>query len=151
MQRAKGKFSDNPGHNILKLYNVVVQVRFATSNTKLDIQYNKLGIRVASRVAERLKTQDLKNLESVRKKFKFGWRQLSAQSLLEKLNFGNSNQKTGKGRYQTFLVLSNFTEFVYFVSNILSGILFQGFNVKIIEMFIAPQQHWSDATNLFHS
>ena len=27
----------NPGHNILKLYNVLVQVRVATSETKLDI------------------------------------------------------------------------------------------------------------------
>ena len=27
----------NPGHNILELYNVLVQVRVATSKTKLDI------------------------------------------------------------------------------------------------------------------
>ena len=44
----------NPGHNILELYNVLVKVRFATSKTKHDIYYNKPGIRVASRVAERL-------------------------------------------------------------------------------------------------
>ena len=27
----------NPGHNILELYSVLLQVRFATSKTKLDI------------------------------------------------------------------------------------------------------------------
>ena len=37
----------NTGHDILELYNVLVQVQFATSETKLDILYNKLGIRVA--------------------------------------------------------------------------------------------------------
>ena len=46
----------NPGHNILELYSVLVQVRFTTSKTKLDVFYSKLGIRVASRAAKRLKT-----------------------------------------------------------------------------------------------
>ena len=41
-----------PGLNILELYSVLLQVRFATSETKLDIYYNKLDIRVA----EKLKT-----------------------------------------------------------------------------------------------
>ena len=44
--------SYNLGHNILELYNILVQVRFTTSKTKLDIWYSKLSIRVASRVAE---------------------------------------------------------------------------------------------------
>ena len=43
----------NPGHNILQLYNILLQTRFITSKRKLDVQYSKLGIRVASRVAER--------------------------------------------------------------------------------------------------
>ena len=46
----------NPGHNILVLYNSLVEIQFNTSKTKLDILYSKLGIRVASRVPERLKT-----------------------------------------------------------------------------------------------
>ena len=29
--------SDNPGHNILELYNVLVQIRVAASETKRDI------------------------------------------------------------------------------------------------------------------
>ena len=43
----------NLGHNILELYNVLVVSNF-TSKTKRDIQYSKLGIRVTSRIAERL-------------------------------------------------------------------------------------------------
>ena len=46
----------NTGQNILKLYNVLVQVQFAKSKTKLDIQYDKLGDRVTSRAAKLLKT-----------------------------------------------------------------------------------------------
>ena len=41
----------NIGHNVLELYNVLVQIRFTTSKTKRDIQYSKLGIRVTLRVA----------------------------------------------------------------------------------------------------
>ena len=43
----------------MDLYNVLVQVPFATSKTKLDIYYDKLGRHVASQVVEQLKTQDL--------------------------------------------------------------------------------------------
>ena len=30
-------FDYNPGHNILELYNILVQIRYKTSKTKLDI------------------------------------------------------------------------------------------------------------------
>ena len=40
----------NLGHNILEYYSVLVPVRFTQSSTIP----NKLGVRVASRVAERL-------------------------------------------------------------------------------------------------
>ena len=43
-------------HNILELCNILVQIRLTSSKTKRDIHYSKLGIRVASRVAERLNT-----------------------------------------------------------------------------------------------
>ena len=46
---------------------ILVQVRLTTSKTKLDIWYNKPDIRVGLRVAERLKTQDLKKLEKNKK------------------------------------------------------------------------------------
>ena len=47
----------------------------------------------------------------------------SSQSLFLKLNFGNSSKKRRNKRYQTFLDLSNFTEFLYFVPNVLSRIV----------------------------
>ena len=49
--------------------------------------------------------------------------QLSAQSLLQKLNVDSSCQKTRKIRYYIFKFLSNFTVFLYFVSNILIRIV----------------------------
>ena len=71
--------SYNLGHNILELYNILVQVRFTTSKTKLDIWDRKLSIRVASRVAEqrplggglcahkrKKKDLDLRKLENIR-------------------------------------------------------------------------------------
>ena len=37
---------------MLEFCNVLLQIQFATSKAKLDIQYNKLDIQVASRVGE---------------------------------------------------------------------------------------------------
>ena len=37
VQRVKRKFSDNPGHNILPLFNNLAQVQVATGKTILDI------------------------------------------------------------------------------------------------------------------
>ena len=47
----------------------------------------------------------------------------SAKSLFQKLNIGSSSQKTRKSRYQTFLVLSSFTGFLYFVRNVLPRVM----------------------------
>ena len=47
----------------------------------------------------------------------------NAYSPFLKLSFGNSSQKTRKSRYQTFLFLTSFTGFLYFIPNILSGIV----------------------------
>ena len=46
----------NLGHNILELCNFLVQIRLTTSKAKRDMYCSRLDIRVASRVAERLKT-----------------------------------------------------------------------------------------------
>ena len=67
VQRVKRKFSDNHGHNILGLDNVLIQTRLTTNKTKRNIQYTKLGITIASRVAKRLKTQDLRKSRNARK------------------------------------------------------------------------------------
>ena len=104
----------NLGHNILELYNVLIQARLTTSKTKRDIQYSKLGIRVA----ERLKTQGILGNKEILGKSQI-WMEIFAQSPFQKLNFGSNSQKTRKSRYQTFLVLSSFTGFLYFVPDIL--------------------------------
>ena len=46
----------------IKFYNASEQVRVANSKMKLHIWYNKLGIRVASRVSEQLKIYEFKKL-----------------------------------------------------------------------------------------
>ena len=51
----KKKFSGNVGHIILELCNVLIQIHLATSEPKRDNSSSKIGIRVASRDAERLK------------------------------------------------------------------------------------------------
>ena len=58
----------------------------------------------------------------------------STQSPFQKLNLGNSSRKTRKSRYQTFLDLSSFTGFLYFVPNILSRIV-GPVNLSTIESF----------------
>ena len=67
------KLSDNPCHNILEYYNILLDISFNTSKMKLDIQYSKHGIGVTSRVTERLKTQDLMKLQKYQKSLHFGW------------------------------------------------------------------------------
>ena len=49
----------NPGHKTMKQFKILVQVLFTTSKVVHDICYRKNCLRVASRVAERLKTQNL--------------------------------------------------------------------------------------------
>ena len=58
--------------NILELHSVLIQVRLATSKSKFYIQYNKLGMRVASPAAAYFKTQDLSKLGYIRKMSNLG-------------------------------------------------------------------------------
>ena len=104
VQKTKEKFPDSHGHNILEPYNVLLKTQVATSKTKLDIWYKTLDIRVASQITKRHKTYDLREY---RKSQTWVETQSSIQSSFQKLNFGNSSQKTRKVRYQTFLFLSN--------------------------------------------
>ena len=73
-EESKKKFSDNFAHNILELYDVSVQIWSTTKKTKHDIHYSTLGIRVTSRVVERLKTKlsllqgEKKHIEDLAKK-----------------------------------------------------------------------------------
>ena len=118
-------YSYNLGHNILQFYNVLIQIRLTTSKAKRDIQYCKLGMRVASRVAKRRMTQDLRKKGNIRKISNLGGDivEPNAQSPLHKTNSGNSSEKTRKSRYQTFVALSSFAGFFYFAPNILQRIV----------------------------
>ena len=111
----------SPGHNILELFNNLVQARIVTSTATLDIQYCKLNTRVASRVAERLRI--LGNQEILEKCQIWVPIQPSTQYSFQILNFDNSCQKTRKIRHQFFVVLSSFTEFFWTLFQTLSGIV----------------------------
>ena len=56
----------------MAIFNNLDYIWITTSKTILDIQYNRLGTRVASRVAERLKTWDLRKLGNIRKMSNLG-------------------------------------------------------------------------------
>ena len=106
-------FFYSPAHNILELYNVLAQVRCATSTTKFVIQYNQLVLRVDSRVAEQLNTQDLNKLGNIRKISNLD--EDLSQSLVspQEIKLWQWQLKYSKSISETFLALSNFTGFLY--------------------------------------
>ena len=59
--------SYNRFHKILKLFDVLPNFPFTTSETMRDYYLQTWYIRVASRIAERLTTWDLRKLGNVRK------------------------------------------------------------------------------------
>ena len=63
----KRKFSDSLGKCIYRLFQVLAQFIFTTSETELDYHDQKVNVRVASWVAEWLKTLDLKKLKNFKK------------------------------------------------------------------------------------
>ena len=52
----------NLGQNIWRLFHFLAQCFFTTSEADLDYYHQKVSVRVASPVAERLKTSDLRKL-----------------------------------------------------------------------------------------
>ena len=69
-----------------------------------------------------LRLEILRNLEILQKSQISVETEPSAQFLSQKLNFCNSSQKIRQSRYQSFVVLSNYIWFLYFIPNILSKI-----------------------------
>ena len=63
--------SYNQFHNILRLFDVLPNFSFTTSETMGDYYLQIWYIRVASRVAKQLKTKDLRKLGRIRKVSKF--------------------------------------------------------------------------------
>ena len=94
-------------HNILGLYNVLIQVCFDTNKTKLDIQHNKVGIRIASR----LKNLGLRELTNNGKFLNLGGDMSNAQPVFQKLNLENKIKKHAKldiKRFQSCPILLDF-------------------------------------------
>ena len=57
----------NLGQNICRLFHNLAQFLFTKSETELDHYHQKVNVRVASRVAKRLKTWDLRKLGNFKK------------------------------------------------------------------------------------
>ena len=55
----------NPGHNILELYNILVEIRFTTSKTKLDIQYSKLDKELPYELSNDLRLRKLGSIQKI--------------------------------------------------------------------------------------
>ena len=66
-RKAQENFADNQFHNILRLFDVLPNFSFTISETMRDYYLLTWYIRVASPFAERLKTQNLRRLENIRK------------------------------------------------------------------------------------
>ena len=56
MVLATDKNTDSTGQNICRLSHFLAQFVFSTSETELDYYHHRVNVRVASRVAERLKS-----------------------------------------------------------------------------------------------
>ena len=57
----------NPGQNIQRLFHFLAQFLFTTSEMELNYYHQKVNVRVAPRVAERLKTWNLRKLGNFKK------------------------------------------------------------------------------------
>ena len=102
------------------------QYQSVLAKVKRNLIPNKLGVRVASRFAERLQTQDLRNLGSIRKFQVKVETQPGSQSLFQNLNFGNSSQKNTQKQ------ISNFSGLVIDIFDVIS-ILVQIFCLGLSE------------------
>ena len=67
MKRAKRKFSENSGHDILELYNVLIHVRFATSKKMLISSIIKSVHQLPYELPNNLKLRNLRELRDLRK------------------------------------------------------------------------------------
>ena len=151
VQRVKEKFSNNPGHNILELFNNLVQVQIATSKTKLGLQYNKLGTRVVSRVAESLRTQDLRKLGNIQKMSNVGGDIAQCSVLFAEIKVEPQQSKN------TQYYISNFSSLVqfycisllyakYFVLNCVSKQIFS----PTLPQFFSNLNFWEFSVTLNH-
>ena len=87
--KIKLNFSENPGHDILVIYWVSVEVWFTTSKTGLDLQYNRLFILIVSQFAKPLNTKDLRKLrnDSKYQNLRLRWRHRVVSVSPPEINF----------------------------------------------------------------
>ena len=97
-------------------YNVLVQIRL-TSKTKRVSSISNLVYDLPHQLPNDVRLRILGNKEILGKSQIWVETKSSIKSPFQILNFGNSNQKTRKSRYQTFFFLPSFTAFPYFVPN----------------------------------
>ena len=116
MMKVEHLASYNPGHNIFELQNVLLEIQFTTSKTKLDIQYSKLGIRVASRVAEGLNIQDLRKLGNIRKISNLGGHIAQCLVSLQELRFCQQQLKNTQKQIPNFSSSIQFYRITQFCS-----------------------------------
>ena len=64
-------FVHNLGQSICRLFHALAQFLFTTNKTELDFYHQKLNVRVASRVAERLRLSKLENFKKIPEMFWF--------------------------------------------------------------------------------
>ena len=57
-------FTYNFGQSICRLFHVLVQFFFTTSETELDYYHQKVTERIASQVAERFKTYEIRKFQA---------------------------------------------------------------------------------------
>ena len=55
-------FLNNLGQKICRLFHFLAQLVFTTSEMELDYYHQKVNVRVASRIAEWLKTKEIREL-----------------------------------------------------------------------------------------
>ena len=122
----------NPVHNILKLYNFLVQVRFTISKTKLDISYNKLGKNNVHELPNDLRFRKSRNQKILEKSRIWSETQLRAQSPFSKFNFGNSSQKCKLIFFQSCTILMNFFTLFQMIPEIFSFIFFYYYHLILI-------------------
>ena len=107
----------NQPHNSLRLFDVLPNFPFTTSETMCGYYLQTWCIQVPSRVAERFKAQDLRKLGNIRKRSKL--QMMIAQYPFENESFVNTRRKLLKNRNYTFHVVYYFTSKLELVSDIL--------------------------------
>ena len=63
----KNKNTYNLKQNIQRLFHFLAQFVFTTNETEVDYYHQKVNVRVASRIAEQVKTQDLRKSVNFKK------------------------------------------------------------------------------------